>query len=251
MKYNKGKDSFKQLLIQNGINGEWSENNGKLQLRTYNGGVINLFNNGTVQFQGKSEAKLELEKRIALLIENETTVYSESSGAESNVKEVVKTDKAKKVFVVYGHDDVAREQLELILLKLGLDPFVLSNTSGAGNTIIEALENEILNPEKNCEFGIVLMTPDDMGYAISDGESKIEPRARQNVVLEMGMLLSALKRERVVILKKGHLEAPSDTHGIIYLPFNNHVKEVVPKLVQRLEVVGFELSKENISRASS
>jgi predicted nucleotide-binding protein len=47
------------------------------------------------------------------------------------------------VFVVHGHDAVAREQLELILLKLGLDPFVLANTGGGGLTIIEALEAEI------------------------------------------------------------------------------------------------------------
>ena len=50
---------------------------------------------------------------------------------------------SKKVFVVHGHDSIAREQLELIIHKLGLNPFVLANTSGSGLTIIEALEAEI------------------------------------------------------------------------------------------------------------
>ena len=231
MKYLYGNDKFKTLLIENGINGTWSEENGRLQLKTEDRGVINLFSNGTIQFQGKIEAKNELERKVCILLEGDPITNTESKDSSSHVEGNLSIDKSKKVFVVYGHDDVAREQLELILLKLGLDPFVLSNTSGSGNTIIEALEDEMLSPDKNCEFGIVLMTPDDMGYAISEGESKIEPRARQNVVLEMGMLLSALKRERVVILKKGHLESPSDTHGIIYLPFNNHIKEIVPKLV--------------------
>ena len=55
------------------------------------------------------------------------------------------------------------------------------------------------------------------------------PRARQNVVLEMGMVLSALRRPNVAILKKGHIEIPSDVHGIIYIPFNDHVNEVAGK----------------------
>ena len=67
---------------------------------------------------------------------------------------------SKKVFVVYGHDDVACEQLELLLHRLDLDPFVLGNTSGGGLTIIEALEREIVSPSKGMRFGIVLLTPD-------------------------------------------------------------------------------------------
>ncbi len=248
MKYTQGFDEFKKVLSENGIDGLWHESEKKIQLRTCEGGTIILFSNGTIQVQGKEEVKANLLEKI-----EEISSQSSPKMQEGKNTSVVKPSnhKSQKVFVVYGHDTVAREQLELILMKLGLDPFVLSNTSGGGNTIIEALEDEILSPDKNCECGIVLMTPDDMGYAIADGDKKIEPRTRQNVVLEMGMLLSALKRDRVVILKKGHLEVPSDTHGIIYLPFNNHVKETVPKLVQRLEAMGLELSRENITRASS
>ena len=54
----------------------------------------------------------------------------------------------ERVFVVYGHDETAREQLELVLRRLDLDPFVLGITAGSGLTIIEALENEILSPKK-------------------------------------------------------------------------------------------------------
>ena len=71
-----------------------------------------------------------------------------------------------KVFVVYGHDTQSREQLELILHKLELEPFVLANTSGNGMTIIEALEEEIVkDSDDKCKFGIVLLTPDDIGYS--------------------------------------------------------------------------------------
>ena len=61
----------------------------------------------------------------------------------------------------------------------------------------------------------------------------MQARARQNVVLEMGMLISAVGRSNVAILKRGHIEVPSDAQGILYIPFNDHVKETVPKLADR------------------
>jgi predicted nucleotide-binding protein len=95
------------------------------------------------------------------------------------------------------------------------------------------------------------MTPDDVGYAKADGPDKAEPRARQNVVMEMGMLLAALKRANVAILKKGHVDVPSDANGILYLSFNDHVKEVVPKLVDRLRRSGFHIDPSAITNASA
>ncbi len=158
---------------------------------------------------------------------------------------------SQRVFVVHGHDDTAREQLELILHRLGLDPFVLINTSGGGLTIIEALEKEMSSSLNGNRFGIVLLTPDDMGYEQGDDPRSPEPRARQNVVMEMGMLLAAFGRSNVAILRKGHVIVPSDASGIIYLPFNNHAKEVVPKLCERLRLSGFSISPELMAKASS
>ncbi|MYN64891.1 MAG: hypothetical protein F4X11_07675 [Acidobacteria bacterium] len=159
------------------------------------------------------------------------------------------TSNAKKVFVVHGHDERAREQLELVLHKLDLEPFVLANTSGGGLTIVEALEKEIHVPATADRFGIVLLTPDDMGYKAGENASEAEPRARQNVVMEMGMLIAAFGRPRVAILKKGHLEVPSDASGIIYISFNDHVKETVPKLCERLREAGFEISPTALTKA--
>jgi predicted nucleotide-binding protein len=163
----------------------------------------------------------------------------------------VERKSSKKVFIVHGHDSTAREQLELIIHRLGLDPFVLQNTGGGGLTIIEALEREIGPDPGSTKFGIVLLTPDDVGYAKSEAGEKPQPRARQNVVLEMGMLIAALGRPNVAILKKGHIEVPSDAQGIIYIPFAEHVKETVPKLVDRLNDAGFRLNPSAITKASS
>ena len=53
------------------------------------------------------------------------------------------------------------EQLELVLRRLGLDPYILQNNDGGSKTLIEALEQQIY---KAATFGIVLLTPDDFGY---------------------------------------------------------------------------------------
>ncbi|WP_224823936.1 TIR domain-containing protein [Cognatishimia sp. MH4019] len=224
------------------------------QLRTGQGAILNWYpTTGKVQVQGKPEARSQFEQAWndyggEADIDCTVEVYAAAPTPESPKNPKTAN---KKVFLVHGHDSAAREQLELVLHKLGLDPFVLANTGGGGLTIIEALESEI-GPDNNAaRFGIVLMTPDDMGYSKADGEKAIEPRARQNVVLEMGMLISAVGRGNVAILKKGHLEVPSDAQGILYVPFNDHVKEAVPKLADRLRAAGFVLNPENITKASS
>lgn len=215
------------------------------QIKTSDGAVINWYEStGKVQFQGKETAKQKLEQDLRQYMEESFIQHAPSTAASTSVS------CASKVFIVHGHDTTAREQLELVIHKLGLDPYVLQNNSGDGLTIIEALENEIGTRAGSAKFGIVLLTPDDMGYAKSAGEKEVQPRARQNVVLEMGMLISALGRQNVAILKKQHLEIPSDAQGILYISFNEHVKEAVPKLVDRLCTAGFKLTLEAITRAS-
>lgn len=224
------------------------------QLKINTGAVVNVYDKGTYYVQGRN--KEQVESILAGAIAAPTT----ASGAPPDVYVAPDPDAAistssqaerKRIFVVHGHDDSAREQLERCLLLLGLDPFVLANTGGGGLTIIEALENEIRPDTSHMRFGIVLLTPDDMGYANADGPDKVEPRARQNVVMEMGMLISALGRPNVAILKRGHLEVPSDASGIIYIPFNSHVKETMPKLCERLGHAGFQLGPTQITRASA
>ena len=220
------------------------------QVRTVEGAIVNWYpSKGTMVFQGPKETRERLQGAWGTY-----TGAAPAAPAITVAEPVAPTNPVtanKKVFVVHGHDSAAREQLELVLHKLGLDPFVLANTGGGGLTIIEALEAEIGPKSNQARFGIVLMTPDDMGYAKSSGPENVQPRARQNVVLEMGMLISAVGRPNVAILKKGHIEVPSDAQGILYIPFNDHVKETVPKLADRLRAAGFVLNPEAITRASS
>lgn len=154
-----------------------------------------------------------------------------------------------QIFIVHGHDLEARDQLELALRRLGLEPYVLMNSSGEGKTVVEALEGKI-GRKHSCQFGIVLMTPDDIGYAKKDGCRKAEPRARPNVILEAGMLLSSLTRRGMAIVVKGYVEIPSDLEGIIRFEYKKHIREIVPKLCQRLEEAGFNFGPNQIAAAA-
>ncbi len=242
--------------------GEWLGDSKKRVYRTDSGAVLNWWpSTGTLQLQGPAEARSALEAALSEALRDDGVTgvgrtgpavsgRDRTSRSDSSAGDRMEISNGKTVFVVHGHDEAAREQLELVLHRLDLQPFVLANTSGGGLTIIEALEKEMDSSTTGNRFGIVLLTPDDMGYKATEGPSHAEPRARQNVVMEMGMLIAAFGRPRVAILKKGHVEVPSDASGIIYISFNNHVKETVAKLCERLAEAGFEISSSAITKAS-
>ncbi|WP_375652712.1 TIR domain-containing protein [Bartonella sp. MR110HLJHH] len=210
------------------------------QIKTYEGGTINWFKStGKLQVQGKENIKQKLTEDLAKHLEETSTIPSSKTASNPS---------NKKIFIVHGHDHIALEQLELILRRLGLELYILKNTGGNGLTLIEILEKEACND--SIGFGIVLFTPDDIGYARSDKEKKEQFRARQNVIFEMGMLTAALSRKNVAILKKQDLELPSDFGGLKYIPFNEHVKETLPDLCDRLCEAGYNLDAKKIATAS-
>ena len=140
------------------------------------------------------------------------------------------------MFVVHGHDTAARDELELILRRVQVRPIILQNIPAVGETLIEKLESLT-----DADFACVLLTPDDIGAAKSN-EQDLRPRARQNVVLELGMVLTRLGRHRVAILVKGdELEKPSDIDGLIYIPFQSKVAEAANTLGAALATAGFEI----------
>jgi predicted nucleotide-binding protein len=247
MSNNKFRGTYKDLqdkVLLTGINGEWREiNNGQKQYKTEHGATLNWWETSkTIQFQGADDVKTEFENAFNC---SESLVGITTS---SNKRTVSQMDTRTKIFVVHGHDQTSLEQLELVLRRLGLDPYILQNNDGQSKTLIEALEKQIY---EEAAFGIVLMTPDDYGYSKTQTNEERAPRARQNVILEMGMIMASLGRDKTVILKKGNLELPSDVNGIIYLEFNDHVKEVAVKLANRMKGAGIEIQENLITQAAA
>lgn len=93
-------------------------------------------------------------------------------------------------------------------------PVVLHEQPNQGKTIIEKFEHHA-----DVDFAVVLLTPDDIGHP-SNRQDLARPRARQNVVLELGFLMGTLGRHRVCVLHAGDLELPSDYSGVLYLPLD-------------------------------
>lgn len=116
----------------------------------------------------------------------------------------------RRVFVVHGHDDGAKEAVARFLSKLELEPVVLHEQPNRGRTIIEKFEEH-----SDVAFAVVLFTPDDVGYP-AGRTAEAKSRARQNVVLELGFFMAALRRERVCVLYKSGVEVPSDYAGVLY-----------------------------------
>jgi hypothetical protein len=58
------------------------------------------------------------------------------------------------------------------------------------------------------------MTPDDVGGKVGGPQ---RPRARQNVVFELGFLIGKLGLSHVGALVKGDVERPSDFEGVAYI----------------------------------
>ena len=145
---------------------------------------------------------------------------------------------SNKVFIVHGHDESARETVARFLEKLQIEPIILHEQPNEGRTIIEKFEDYA-----DVGFAVVLLTPDDVG-ASKDRRDDLEPRARQNVVFELGFFIGKLgrigklRRSRVCTLVKGSVETPSDYAGVGYTELDD-AGGWKTKLVDELKAAGF------------
>ncbi len=212
-------EQVKRILKENGYEIKHENRNGNnlaTVITLSNGSIINCWDSGKVNIQGKKDEKIE----------------------ELFNKGVIAKVVNKKVFVVYGHDMNARTQLEAMLRRWDLEPLILDQLISSGQTIVEKLEEYT----SQVDFGIVLATPDDMGYP-KQHEEKKQYRVRQNVVLELGMLLSKIGREKVAILlsQAELMEKPSDIEGLIYIPFKDNVEDAKLSLAKEMQNNGYVL----------
>jgi predicted nucleotide-binding protein len=198
------------------------------QLRLFNGAIVNCFNNGNYNVQGKNKATVE---------------NALASGAVG-VSPTANTAHTKQVFVVYGHDTTARTELEATLRRWGLDPIILDQLPSEGATLIEKLERHY----PNVGFAVVLATPDDEAFPKGKPDEK-KFRARQNVVLELGLLLAHLGRSKVAILLKDQevMERPSDIQGLIYIPFKTDLaREAGLLLAKEMAAQGYTIDVKKV-----
>ncbi|MDP2749017.1 nucleotide-binding protein [Pseudomonas sp.] len=135
-----------------------------------------------------------------------------------------------RIFLVHGHDEAVRETVARFLEKLGIEVIILHEQANGGRTIIEKIEHH-----SDVGMAVVLLTPDDVGGKVG---GELEPRVRQNVLLELGYFIGALGRNKVCALKSGNVEIPTDFAGVVWTPMSGEWRTA---LARELKIAGYEV----------
>jgi predicted nucleotide-binding protein len=119
------------------------------------------------------------------------------------------------IFVVHGRDHASLHYVVRVLQSsTGHQIVVLHEQANAGRTILEKFEQHAAV----AAYAVVLLTADDEG-GLAGGTA--HPRARQNVIFELGFFFAQLGRKRVAVLVSQGVEKPSDIDGLVYIDLDS------------------------------
>lgn len=161
-------------------------------------------------------------RKIAALefIKKRLELFRESAASESGKGAIQAghhtVTSSDSVFVVHGSDDSVKESVARLIERLSLKAIILHEVANEGRTVIEKFEHHAAR----VGFAAVLLTADDVGARRSEAEN-LRPRARQNVILELGYFSAKLGRERTCVLYEEGVELPSDMAGVVYVPLDS------------------------------
>jgi len=148
------------------------------------------------------------------LLEMEIELTSQD---KKNITTVPLPEISNKIFLVHGQNEGIKEATARFLEKLGLNPIILHEQPNKGRTVIEKFTDY-----SDVGFAVVLLTADDIGgLANIEKEEDLLPRARQNVILELGYFLGKIGRQRVCALYQEGVEIPSDYSGVLFIKLDD------------------------------
>jgi predicted nucleotide-binding protein len=189
---------------------------------------------GVVTFQNTKKKSIESTEKCAE--ENTKQAYASEFTYEDRLKMqlAVKTLEAmllcsprklldyKQVFIVHGHDEEIREELETFLNENGIRSVVIQAKARTGGDLLGTIEDQI----NSCMAGFILLTPDDEGRLYQYGHP-LRLRPRQNVIFEAGFLTALFRKtRRVCFVKVGDdLEIPSDLNGMLMETYTGNLDE--------------------------
>jgi len=118
----------------------------------------------------------------------------------------------KEVFIVHGRSLHRDAVWRVVQQTTGREAIILQDEPDGGSpTVIEKLEREA----NRAGWAIVVLVGDDEGRL--KGEPETNPRARQNVIAELGFFIGRLGRDKVKVVYEPGVELPSDFGGITYI----------------------------------
>ncbi|RMA67714.1 TIR domain-containing protein [Ulvibacter antarcticus] len=148
-----------------------------------------------------------------------------------------------KVFVVHGHDTGLKNDIDIFLRDIGLEPVILHRQADEGLTIIEKFEKH-----SDVSYAFILLTPDDVGMTVfeyekhdKDKDKEFELRARQNVIFEFGYFAAKLGRRNVCCIYKDGVTLPNDIAGLLYKKVTESVDSIGYEIIKELRAIGFKI----------
>ncbi|MDP8240873.1 MAG: nucleotide-binding protein [Candidatus Hatepunaea meridiana] len=172
-----------------------------------------------------------------IIEELEITEHSSTSTGKS--KSITNIKYSNRVFIVHGHDEGCKQSVARCVERLDLTAIILHEKSSSGKTLIEKLESH-----GEVGYSVIILTPDDLGTKKSDPKN-LKPRARQNVILELGYFIGRLGRSRVCVLQKGEIEPPTDILGVVWINFDVD-GGWKSKLADELKTAGYDIDKNKL-----
>jgi predicted nucleotide-binding protein len=156
-------------------------------------------------------------------------------------------DRSRSVFVVHGRDEEVRQAMFELLRRLDLRPLEWEELVRATGKPSPFLGEVVMNAPAQAQAALVLLTPDDvaklhphlLGNRERDDETQLTGQPRQNVLIELGMVLMAYP-ERTVIVEVGRLRHVADTAGINVIRFDG-TEDSLAKIAARLKLAGCQL----------
>jgi predicted nucleotide-binding protein len=148
---------------------------------------------------------------------------------------------SNKVFVVHGHDQALKTDVEQFIQQIGLEPIVLHRQPDKGRTLIEKFEQH-----SDVGYAFILLTPDEIAFTIDqdtlpDSSRKKEKRARPNVIFEFGYFVGKLGRDRVCCLYKEGVILPSDLDGLVYKKVDGSIESQGMAIIKELKAAGYKI----------
>ena len=167
--------------------------------------------------------------------------YKKSLLPNSEVHNELPLKSENKVFIVHGHDSELKNDIYAFLRDIGLEPIILNKKPDEGLTIIEKFEKH-----SDVNYAFVLLTPDDAGMQIdelkkTEKNRKVEFRARQNVIFELGFFVAKLGRQNVCCVYKEDVTLPNDISGLLYKKVSTDINSIGHEIIKELKTAGITI----------
>lgn len=149
------------------------------------------------------------------LVDKQGRRYYVTAAGEEEYEEA---SRPPRVFLVHGHDHRLLYECKALIEREFKDDtgdvIVLEEQASRGSeSLFDKFKRHAPKPG---DLAVALLTADDVG-----GEDRprrdLHPRARQNVILELGYCYGVIGRERTWVLLEQSVEQPSDILGSMYI----------------------------------